>query len=763
MRAETRQFRSLLRLCVVAITAGVLALGGTIPAMAVTPTLDVCADCEHKTIQSALDVATAGDTVQVAAGVYAEELAISTAGISLIGAGQDATTIVPSRNYASNNRGISIFDASNLLFKDLTVDGGGNDSLAAGENFHDGIWWNGGGDNVTIENVTVRNIDRRGISVYPETVVDTLISGVTVENVSGAATGAYNGQGILMHGAGTIENTRVHAAKYGIGGNNAAPAMAPVIVRNSSVSGLTGIDAGMFNIGINFWIKNDGKVTITGNSIAGSAERNGGVYLVDPGADSTISDNTIALGGTRGLGIELIWASSNGIDITDNTITMADKSTGILATGSGTSADPVLISDNVIRNSSTAGPVENNYSNWGPYQQREVGIIVSAEPATSRSADTMSSTYATVTGNVVSGYTNAIAYVEDIDGAYDLTVTSTGNDFRATGAAAVHGVIDGPAKEAASFTPIAADSVNFAAINAEDNYWGNNTPDFGALLVGSIDATPWVTYAVSTTSTVTVSPSGSAIAGTTVTLTGTVSPSTAAGTVEIFDGTTSLGEGTATDGVFTVETSALAVGDHSLTVTFTPANVGNFQASASAAVTFSVNEKELPAELPAANTDRLQEIIETQGLDVPGTTDSFVPSGDTTGNALDSLDVSKTFSGTLPWSDGADSFVDVYAYSSPVFLGTFPVVNGKVQITGVDLSALQAGGHHLVFVGQTSETVSVMAVTVVAPEVAAVVPASSSSVLAVTGVDPAVPIGAASSLLLLGLGLLIVAARRRRA
>ena len=286
----------------------------------------------------------------------------------------------------------------------------------------------------------------------------------------------------------------------------------------------------------------------------------------------------------------------------------------------------------------------------------------------------------------------------------------------------------------------------------------------GRVVASSDFATGTLTLvpAVSTTSTVTVSPpSGSALAGAAVTLTGTVSPSTAVGTIAIFDGTTRLGGGTATGGVFTVETSALAVGSHSFTATFTPANVENYLASASTAVTFSVNEKELPAEPPSTNTDQLEVLIETQGLDVSGTTDSFVPSLQTAGNPLTNLDASKTFSGTLPWSDGVDSFVDVYAYSLPAFLGTFPVVDGLVQITGVDLSALAAGGHHLVFVGQTSETVSVMAVTVVAPEAAAVVLVGSSSGLASTGVDPAAPLGAAGILLLLGLGLLIVAARRR--
>ena len=154
------------------------------------------------------------------------------------------------------------------------------------------------------------------------------------------------------------------------------------------------------------------------------------------------------------------------------------------------------------------------------------------------------------------------------------------------------------------------------------------------------------------TSTVSVSPSGSALTGAAVTVTGTVSPATAVGSIEILDGTTSLSSGAANSGVFTVVTSTLVVGSHSLTARFTPANVENYLVSTSAAVTFSVNEKELPAEPPSMNTDQLEVLIETQGLDVSGTTDSFVPSGDTTDNALDSLDASKTFSATLPVGRG---------------------------------------------------------------------------------------------------------------
>ena len=123
--------------------------------------------------------------------------------------------------------------------------------------------------------------------------------------------------------------------------------------------------------------------------------------------------------------------------------------------------------------------------------------------------------------------------------------------------------------------------------------------------------------------------------------------------------------------------------------------------------------KEPPAAAPATSTAELTTLINGGTIpNVTTTTSSFVPSLQTVGNPLDNLDVSKPFSGALPWANTADSFVDVYAYSSPVPVGTFPVIKGKVQLTDVDLSTLQGGGHHLVFQGQTSRAISVMAINV---------------------------------------------------
>jgi hypothetical protein len=56
--------------------------------------------------------------------------------------------------------------------------------------------------------------------------------------------------------------------------------------------------------------------------------------------------------------------------------------------------------------------------------------------------------------------------------------------------------------------------------------------------------------------------------------------------------------------------------------------------------------------------------------------------------------------GEIEWTS-TDSFVDVYAYSAPVYVGTFPVVGGRVQFSA-DVSGLSAGSHTLLFIGQQS-------------------------------------------------------------
>jgi hypothetical protein len=237
---------------------------------------------------------------------------------------------------------------------------------------------------------------------------------------------------------------------------------------------------------------------------------------------------------------------------------------------------------------------------------------------------------------------------------------------------------------------------------------------------------------------------GAAVLGAPASVTATVTPSTAAGSFAIFEGATKLGAGAAASGAFTFTTSTLPVGAHALTAVFTPENDAEFTASTSPVATLTINVKEsTPAPPPAADTAGLEKFIENAGIDVGSATASFSP-------PVTGLDPTAPISGTLPWADSSDSFVDVYGYSTPTFLGTFPVVDGAVQLTGLDVSALAAGGHHLVFIGQTSASVQVMLITL-----AAILPA--------TGADVAAPVTAAIVLILLGIGSLALVRRRRRA
>ena len=119
-----------------------------------------------------------------------------------------------------------------------------------------------------------------------------------------------------------------------------------------------------------------------------------------------------------------------------------------------------------------------------------------------------------------------------------------------------------------------------------------------------------------------------------------------------------------------------------------------------------------PTASPAADTDELLQLIDDEGIDVEADTAAFgVGGGD-----LDELDVSEPLDGVYEnWAGASDAFVDAYSFSAASYVGTFPVVGGDVVLTGLDLSALGAGTHHLLLIGQTTGTTSVVAFSVAAP------------------------------------------------
>jgi len=115
-----------------------------------------------------------------------------------------------------------------------------------------------------------------------------------------------------------------------------------------------------------------------------------------------------------------------------------------------------------------------------------------------------------------------------------------------------------------------------------------------------------------------------------------------------------------------------------------------------------------------------------------------------------SLNPITAYTATVTWTDQADSFVDVYLYSTPTLVGTFAVVGGVVQVplSATVLGHLAAGLHTLVVVGQTSGSVQSFTVSV-------------AGTLAATGSDVTAPIAIAVLLMLLGGAMTVL--RRRRA
>jgi len=84
--------------------------------------------------------------------------------------------------------------------------------------------------------------------------------------------------------------------------------------------------------------------------------------------------------------------------------------------------------------------------------------------------------------------------------------------------------------------------------------------------------------------------------------------------------------------------------------------------------------------------------------------------------ATNAIRSTTNFVASMPWSGSSDDqWVDVWSYSTPTYIGTFPVINGVLKITGADLSALAAGNHHLVLVGQTSGANEVMSYEIAKP------------------------------------------------
>lgn len=515
----------------------------------------------------------------------------------------------------------------------------------------------------------------------------------------------------------------------------------------------------------------DRNLTLTNNLFVGGARAAEGSLTVSGAlgnASITFVDNRVEdRGQSNGLHVH------NSSEGTFTTLKISNNvwrdNLGLAMNMSGTSTRTGTISNNWIGNST---PGESEVDNFG---KRQGGMVLAGKfdkleisnNMLSQTEDAAISFWSgfsgsvTITDNHIDGYSNvenyAAVYVRPsgVDGVSNVSeVTFTNNSFTnpTSGSRAVLNQSD------------------TGTFNAALNWWGSATPDFESLVKGeNVTTLPFYANAELTEiapkeTSVTLSGPQAIVQGSDSSISATVAPADAVGTIEILAGSTPLAS--SDTGSVEAGLAGLAEGSHTLKATFTPEEDLAFEASTSEDFALQVNVKNAtPPPPPADSSEALDELIEREGLDVPGTTEKFEMPADGPNNDLGNLDPSEPLIGELEWPNATDSFVDVYAYSTPVHLGTFPVVDGKV-ILSADISGLASGTHRLLFVGQTSGEMQAMEITVQGASTPVQPGTTTTGGLAQTGADSSfAPIGLGALAILLGLGLAatgVMAARRRK-
>lgn len=308
---------------------------------AVGAVLNVPAD--YPTIQTAINAASDGDTVQVAAGAYTENLVWQNKSLALIGAGADVTTVdgggtgrcltmqnVPSTarvegftftgGSATYGGGLSLADSSPMLVDNIIT---GNSALLGG-----GLDLRYNSCATVVGNTFTSNSADRvggGLTVFGSS--PTLTNNIISSNWAG-----QHGGGLWLNiSSATLTSNIISGnsanSAFGGGGGlglyHASPTLTNNIIEGNSAHHGAGLDACYYS-----------SPTLTNNTIAGNA--GGGVYNHgDPagypyGVGTPVITNCI------------LWGNS-GYDLQGASATYSDIGIGNLAGEGNISADPMFV------------------------------------------------------------------------------------------------------------------------------------------------------------------------------------------------------------------------------------------------------------------------------------------------------------------------------------------------------------------------------------------------------------------------------------
>jgi len=446
------------------------------------------------TIQAAINAATAGDTINVAAGTYKESNITIDKKLSIVGEAKESVILAPSAE--DTGSGTSSFDgnyqhgimitADNVSISNLTIDGKANNienggTLPNHNNYRIGILnfssSEQGFDNLSIDNVNINNIRFRGIYLNPTTTSGHQITNSTISNIEyKQAIAAYTSNIV-------ISNNTIFNAGSGI-------RVTPNETTSSSMT-ITITDNTLFNIAGTYsqyyghswpshaiYYRNpnvDQTVIITGNNITigdgAEAIDEGvlGMYIYNADGNSIIQGNTInSLNGEANWGMYIGGCAGTTVD--NNTLIMNDTDSGIYL-GRGSTGIPVpnIVSNNTLTSTNS---ISNVVSEGAAIVMGDHGDLfwMWEKPYNTNN---------TITNNAISGFVRGILLHGDDTSAYyeagsTVEATITNNDFSNNSLFAV---------DANTLSNV---------IDATENWWGtDDSTEFVDKILGDVDYDPW--------------------------------------------------------------------------------------------------------------------------------------------------------------------------------------------------------------------------------------------------------------------------------
>lgn len=349
----------------------------------------------YATIQSAITAAVAGDTIEIWAGTYTENVVVNKT-LILNGAGQDQTILMPAINgptcsggsLCSGHSSVVLVQASSVHIQNMTIDGdnpnltggfaqGGADVNARNgiiENYNAGIF-----DGLEINNVLVKNIYLRGIyassggsnfNIHDNTVQNVQGEAASIAIMNFGGSGIFSGNTVDQANDGIVSNwsrgtqylnnnitnssSGVHTDNAGSGASDTAdllqgnhvsacktngygvwtfvPYTAPTI--NANI--IEGCAVGLAHFGS----RNNAQAVFTNNEIDGAGTTGGaGVYistdLTPYGSENvtTLLNNNIIAGFSDAVLVEAQTSYTATVAMENNAI--EDAANGIVQSGDG--------------------------------------------------------------------------------------------------------------------------------------------------------------------------------------------------------------------------------------------------------------------------------------------------------------------------------------------------------------------------------------------------------------------------------------------